>query len=156
MTEDQNETNNEAPAEEKSAGHQVFEEFQSLGSELALAFKAMWEHDDSRKLRQELRTGFSELGRQVDSAMQTAQESETAQQFGEQVKDTVDKARESDLAAKMEEGVLTGLRELNTEISKFVSSIDTSGQAGQGSDAEATEPEAGESSSAEARSDSDA
>jgi hypothetical protein len=153
MTEDQNGTTDEAAAEEKSTGHQVFEEFQSLGGELALAFKAMWEHDDSRKLRQELRTGFTELGRQVDSAIQTAQESETAQQFGEQVKDTVDKARESDLAAKMEEGVVTGLRELNTEISKFVNSIDSDRHA---SDPEAAASEDGEPSSAETGSDTEA
>ena len=124
MTEDQN-TNAESPAEEEQGTSPVFEEFQALGLELAGAFKTLWDHDDSVRLRHELRDGFTELGRQFDTAIQSASESETAQQFGEQIKETVDRARESDVAGKIEEGVLAGLRELNTQVSRFVDSVES-------------------------------
>ena len=128
MTEDQN-TTPESPVEEEQKTSPVFEEFQSLGQGLASAFKTLWDHDDSVRLRHELRDGFTELGRQFDAAIQSASESEAAQQFGEQIKDTVDRARESDVAGKVEEGVLMGLRELNNQISRFVTSIESTGAA---------------------------
>lgn len=128
MTEDQN-TTPESPVEEEQKTSPVFEEFQSLGQGLASAFKTLWDHDDSVRLRHELRDGFTELGRQFDAAIQSASESEAAQQFGEQIKDTVDRARESDVAGKVEEGVLVGLRELNNQISRFVTSLESTGAA---------------------------
>ena len=128
MTEDQN-TTPESPVEEEQKTSPVFEEFQSLGQGLASAFKTLWDHDDSVRLRHELRDGFTELGRQFDAAIQSASESEAAQQFGEQIKDTVDRARESDVAGKVEEGVLMGLRELNNQISRFVTSLESTGAA---------------------------
>jgi len=124
MTEEQN-TNTENPVEEEQGSSPVFEEFQNLGLELAGAFKTLWDHDDSIRLRHELRDGFTELGRQFDTAIQSASESATAQQFGEQIRETVDRARESDVAGKIEEGVLTGLRELNAQVSHFVDSVES-------------------------------
>jgi hypothetical protein len=83
----------------------------------------LWESDESRSLRQDLRDGFVELGRQLDTAVKSAQESDAAKEFGEQLKETMDKARQSDLAGKLEQGLITGLRELNEEISKLVGSL---------------------------------
>jgi hypothetical protein len=99
-------------------------ELQSLGQQLATAVKSLWESEDSRRLRQEIGDGFSELGRQMDSAVKSAQDSEAAQQFRGQVKETVEKAKESDVVDKIEDGLATGLRELNVQISKLVSSLE--------------------------------
>jgi DNA-binding GntR family transcriptional regulator len=136
MTEDQN-TNAESPIEEEQGTSPVFEEFQALGQELAGAFNALWDHEDSVKLRHELRDGFTELGRQFDTAIQSASESQAAQQFGEQIRETVDRARESDVASKVEEGVLLGLRELNAQVSRFVNSIESTEAAEAEAEAEA-------------------
>jgi hypothetical protein len=110
--------------EEQKSGGDVLAELQALGQQLSTAVKALWESEESRKLRGEIGDGFVELGRQVETAVQSAQESDAAKQFGEQVKETVDKARESDLASKLEEGLLNGLRELNEEMSKLVRSFE--------------------------------
>ena len=112
------------PQEEKPQGSEFMQELQSLGQQLTTAIKSMWESEDSRKLRSEISDGFIELGKQVDSAVKSAQESEAAKQFGEQVKETMDKAKESDFVGKMEEGLVTGLRELNTQLSKLVASME--------------------------------
>jgi flagellar biosynthesis/type III secretory pathway protein FliH len=77
-------------------------------------------------VRQEIGEGFVELGHQVDAAMKTAKESEAAKEFETKVKETVDKARESDVAEQVQEGLVTGLRQLNEELSKLVSSLASS------------------------------
>jgi soluble cytochrome b562 len=109
--------------EEQKKDSTILNEFEALGQQLAAAVKSLWESDETRKLRQDLRDGFVELGRQLDTAVKSAQESEAAKEFSEQVKETVDKARQSDLAGKLEQGLVTGLRELNQEISKLVGSL---------------------------------
>jgi hypothetical protein len=118
------ETKTETPRGGQQEAGEVLKELQTLGQQLVTAVRALWESEDSRKLRQEIGQGFVELGQQIDEALTSAQQSEAAKQFGVQVKDTIDKARESDLAAKLEQGLVTGLQELNDQISKFVDSLE--------------------------------
>jgi len=126
MTEERKPRDDRSATEEGAGGSAVFEELNVLGRELASAFKALWEHEDSRRMRQELQEGFIELGRQIDSAVHSAQESDPARQFSDQVKEVVDKARESDVSSKLEEGLVTGLQELNAQVSQWVSSLQPS------------------------------
>jgi hypothetical protein len=135
----------ETPAEEQeqTSGSEFMAELQSLGHQLATAVKSLWDSEDSRKLRQEIGDGFVELGKQLDSAVKSAQESEAAKQFGVQVKETGDKARESDVASKMEEGLVTGLKKMNEELSKFVTSLEPDDAAEEeAAEPASTEPEA--------------
>lgn len=122
MTEEQT-PGTDVPPEEQTADSEILDELHSLGRQLVTAVKSMWESEESRKLRQEIGEGFVELGNQLDTAVKSAQESEAAKQFSEQVKEAVDKARDSDITTKVEEGLLTGLRELNVQLSKVVDSI---------------------------------
>ena len=110
--------------EEQKTSSDILEDLQALGQQLGTAVKALWESEDSSQLRQEIGDGFVELGNQVDTAIQSAQESEAAKQFSEQVKETMDRAREADLAAKLEEGLVTGLHELNVGLGKLVASLE--------------------------------
>lgn len=109
--------------EEQKPDSQVVEELHSLGNQLVTAVKALWDSDESRKLRQEIGDGFVELGKQIDDAVKTAQNSEAAKEFKVQVKDTMDKARESDVAGQVEHNLVSGLQQLNAELSKFVDSL---------------------------------
>ncbi len=127
--------------EEKKSDSGLLEEFHALGQQLSTAVKAMWESEDSRKLRQEIGAGVMELGQQVNAAISTAQESETAKQFSGQVKEAVDRARESDLADEFERGLVTGLSELNKGISRFLASIESKAPAAKDPEAD-PEPEA--------------
>ena len=110
-------------SEEKREGSQIVGELEALGQQLASALRALWQSEESRKFRQEIGEGFAELGKQVDAAFKAAQESDAARQFSEQVKETMDKARESDVVGKVERSLVTGLRELNEQLSKTVSSL---------------------------------
>jgi len=121
MTEEEKATDRRPNGE--STGSGLFEELDTLGHELATAFKALWESEDSRRVRQELQDGFVELGRQIDAAVRSVQESDASRQLGEQVKEAVGKARETDVVGKVEEGLLVGLRELNAQLSQWVDSL---------------------------------
>ena len=101
----------------------LVKELQILGQELSAAVKSLWESEESRRLREDIGAGFVELGHQLDSAVKAAQESEAPRQFQGQLKETVEKARESELVDKIEEGLISGLRELNVQISKLVDSL---------------------------------
>jgi hypothetical protein len=123
--------------EEKKSGSDLVAELNALGQQLSAAIKALWESEESRQLRQEIGDGFVEVGRQVNSAVQSAQESETTQQIGEQVKEAMDKARESDLAAQLEEGLVIGLQDLNRGLSSLVKSMEPTAPAKEAPQSEA-------------------
>jgi hypothetical protein len=110
-------------AEEKKSGGEILDELNALGEQLVTAVKALWDSEDARKVRQEIGEGFVELGHQVDEAMKTARESEAAKEFETKVKQTMDKARESDVADQVQEGLVTGLHQLNEELSKWLGSL---------------------------------
>jgi hypothetical protein len=119
MTEDQA-SDSGIPAEGQKPEGRVLEELQSLGHELAAAVKSLWESEESRRLRQEIGDGVVRLGQQIESAVQSAQESEAAKKLGDQVKGSVEKARESDVVSRLEQSLISGLQELNRQISKLV------------------------------------
>jgi hypothetical protein len=109
--------------EEKKPGGEIVDELHALGEQLVTAVKALWDSDDARKVRQEIGDGFVELSQQVEEAIQKTKESEATKEFETKVKETVDKARESDVAGQVQEGLVTGLRQLNDEMSKWVGSL---------------------------------
>ena len=110
-------------SEEPKPTGDVLDELEALGQQLTTALKTFWESEDSRKMRQDLREGFAQFGQELDEAVKSAQESEAAKQFGEQVKDTMDKARQSDVAGQIQQGLATGLRKMNEELSKLIVSL---------------------------------
>jgi len=109
--------------EEKKPGGEIVDELHALGEQLVTAVKSLWDSEDARKVRQEIGDGFVELSHQVDEAIKTARESEATKEFETKVKETVDKARESDVAGQVQDGLVTGLRQLNEEMSKWVGSL---------------------------------
>lgn len=123
MTEEQNTT------EKKQASSEILDELESLGTQLVTAVRALWDSEDSRKLRQEIGDGFVQLGHQVDEGIKAAQDSEAAKEFKAQVQGTVDKARQSDVAGKLQENLISGLRQLNAELGKLVGSLESKGEA---------------------------
>jgi hypothetical protein len=131
--------------EERKPGGEIVDELHALGEQLVTAVKSLWDSEDARKVRQEIGDGFVELSHQVDEAIRTARESEATKEFETKVKETVDKARESDVAGQVQEGLVTGLRQLNDEMSKWVGSLapteapeaDAAASAGEDAEAEA-------------------
>jgi len=68
-------------SEEKRPESQILRELDSLGRQLTAAVRALWESEESRKLRNDIQEGFVELAGDVDKAIKSAQDSEAAQEF---------------------------------------------------------------------------
>jgi len=106
--------------EQKPMGD-IVAELRLLGQQIGSAAKALWESDDSRSVRQEIREGLEEAGRQIETAVRSFQESDAGQKLGTQVRQTVEKARDADVPGKVEQGIVDTLREVNRELGKIIS-----------------------------------
>ncbi|MBN1137132.1 MAG: hypothetical protein JXM73_11130 [Anaerolineae bacterium] len=112
-------------SEEQKPTGDVWDELKLFGQQLGTAVKSLWDSEESRNLRKEISEGLSEAVREMDKAVKDVRESDAAKEFGEQVRGTVDKARESDVVGQVQQGLVTGLRDLNAELSKLLSSWET-------------------------------
>ena len=135
-------------SEEKKPESQIVDEFESLGRQMVTAVRALWESEDAQKLRQEIREGFVVLADEVDTAIKSAQDSEAAHEFRGQVRDAVDKARASDVTHQVEQGLASGLQQLNQELSKLIASLEKS-EAGTGPETADTAETPGQSGGGE-------
>jgi hypothetical protein len=108
--------------DEQKPTSDIVAELRLLGQQIGSAAKALWQSDESRSVRGEIREGLEEAGRQIETAVRSFQDSDTGRKLGTQVKETVEKARESDAADKVEQGIIATLREVNREFGKIISS----------------------------------
>ena len=112
-------------SEEQKPTGDVLDELKLLGQQLGSAVKSLWESEESHNLRKEISEGLNEAVREMDKAVKSVQESDAAKEFSEQVRGTVDKARESDVVGQIQQGLISGLRDLNAEIGKLLNSRET-------------------------------
>ena len=112
-------------SEEQKPTGDVLGELKLFGQQLGTAVKSLWDSDESRNLRKEISEGLGEAVREMDKAVKSVQESDAAKEFSEQVRGTVDKARESDVVGQIQQGLISGLRDLNAEIGKLLNSRET-------------------------------
>jgi hypothetical protein len=109
-------------SEEQKPTGDVWGELKLFGEQLGSAVRSLWDSDESRDLRKEISDGLAEATREMDKAVKAVQDSDAAKELSQQVRGTVDKARESDIAGQIQQGLVAGLRDLNTELSKLISS----------------------------------
>jgi hypothetical protein len=134
-------------SEEKRPESQILRELESLGHQLTETVRALWESEESRKLRQDIQAGFVDLASEVDEAIKSAQDSEAAHEFRGQVRQAVDTARESDVSQQVAQGLASGLQQLNQELAKVIASLErsrTSAEAGEAPSPDATTQEGGD------------
>ena len=109
-------------SEEQKPTGDVLDELKLFGQQLGTAVKSLWDSDESRNLRKEISDGLAEAVQEMDKAVKEVRESDAAKEFGQQVRGTVDKARESDITGQIQQGLVSGLRGLNTELGKLLNS----------------------------------
>jgi len=108
--------------QEKPAGD-LSEELKRLGLQLGEAAKAAWESESSRNMQTQLREGLAEMTRQLDAATKKIAEREETLRLRAQAQRVVETARHSDVAGELQEGLLTGLREMNAVLEKAISKL---------------------------------
>jgi heparin binding hemagglutinin HbhA len=134
MSEDQNPNTN--PQSDKDTTDLV-KELREMGQQLEAAFRAAIESDRAKQLQKDIAGGVRELTSQIQSAVKSVQTDPRFQKAEERGKQAFEQARESKVVNDIQETIVSGLTQLNTQLRKVVERID----------AEATRPSAGSSPS---------
>jgi hypothetical protein len=117
---------------------EVGDQFKALGESLSRAFRTAWESEENRQHLESMKSGLKAMVDQVDQALEDVSVSPE----GQKVRREVEKAAESARAAgekALEEArphVLSAVRQVNTEMEKWIRRMEGRGQ-------EADEPDAG-------------
>ena len=120
MTEETKQHDAESAAQ--SAGD-LGEEFRRFGRQLGDTVTAAWESEESRHIRAQVGDALREMARQLDAVTKKVASHEETQKLRTQAEQLVDSVRQSDIAEDMQEGLLTGLKELNQALQKAINHL---------------------------------
>jgi len=104
---------------EKDAG-ELGEEFKRFGKQLGDTVTAAWESEEGRNIRNQIGDALKEMAQQLDSATKKIASHEDTQKLRTQAEHLVDSVRQSEVAEELQEGLLTGLKELNQALDKAI------------------------------------
>ena len=116
----------------KSAG-ELGEEFKRFGKQLGETVTAAWESEEGRTIRNQIGDALKEMAQQLDTVTKKVASHEETQKLRTQAEQLVDSVRQSEVAEELQEGLLTGLKELNQALDKAI------GRLGQTSDEDLAE-----------------
>ncbi len=93
-------------------------ELRELGRNLKSAAKAAWASEESRRLQDELQTGFGALEARLREASIEFSTGETGQRVRHEVHDFSERVRSSQVETQLRADLLSALRVVNAELKK--------------------------------------
>jgi uncharacterized phage infection (PIP) family protein YhgE len=110
--------------DEGSAGKgDLFDELKNLGSQIESLFTTAVNSEKARAIQQQIAQGVREIGTQVQSAVKTVQENPKVHEFEERGRQALREARESQFADKLQDTLVGGLHQLNSQLGKLIESF---------------------------------
>ena len=119
----ENQTPNTNPQPDKDSADLV-KELREMGQQLEAAFRAAIESDRAKQLQKDIAGGVRELTGQVQSAVKSIQTDPRFKQAEERGKQAFEQARESKVVQDIQETIVNGLTQLNTQLRKVVERIE--------------------------------
>lgn len=101
----------------------IIDQLRELGKSLEQIIRRAWESDEGYEIREQFRTGLSELNAQVDRTVESIKESEAARNLGSQVKQGLGSTVGDEFADNLRQGVSQALKTLNEQINRLVETI---------------------------------
>lgn len=95
-------------------------EFESLGRTLTDALRAAWETPESKRLREEMVDGLTELGGTLQREVDNLSNSEAAQQLRTGVSQAAEKLGSAEVQNKVRGELIGALQSLNSELQKLI------------------------------------
>jgi hypothetical protein len=95
-------------------------EFESLGHNLVEAMRAAWETPESKRLRDEVVTGLTDLGVTLKKEADNLASSQAAQQVKNGVGQVGEKLRAGEVQGKVRNELLSALQTVNNELQKVI------------------------------------
>lgn len=110
--------------EASTAAGDMGQELRRLGEQLGQTATAAWGSETSRTIRSQIGDALNEMVQQLDAAAKKIAAHEETQKLRQQAERVVDSVRESEIREEIQEGLLTGLKELNAQLEKVVKKLD--------------------------------
>lgn len=96
------------------------DEFETLGRNLIDALRSAWEAPESRRLREEVTTGLSDLGSTLKREAENLSSSPAAQKVQTSVEGVGEKLRAPEVQDKVRRELIGALQVMNTELQKVI------------------------------------
>jgi hypothetical protein len=94
------------------------DELRQLGERLGAVAKAAWESDTSRHIQQQLSEGLDSMTRELDEASKRIMAKDETQRLKTHVREVVDSPKTKEVTREIQDTLLTGLKELNTQLDR--------------------------------------
>ena len=102
-----------------AASADVADEFKRLGRQFAATLEGIFNSEEARRMETEIRAGMKTFANEVDKVFREAKDSPTATRVKEEATDVKDRVESGEMGRKAQEGVVTGLRWLSTELERL-------------------------------------
>jgi hypothetical protein len=102
--------------ERQETASDIRDELQRLGLNLRDAFESLRKSEQTEQFRQELNRGLQDLRSELEELL----DSEEVQRFQESAREAVRDVDKTDWGRKVRAGLLTALKELNTQINRVI------------------------------------
>jgi hypothetical protein len=104
----------------KAAGSSdVVEEFKRLGRQFADTLESIFTSEEARRVETEIRAGMKSFANEVEKVFNEAKESPAASRMKEEASSVKDRVETGEYSRKAQEGIVSGLRWLSTELDKM-------------------------------------
>ena len=107
-------------SENKPGEESLKEEFQILGRNLVEALRSAWEAPESRRLREEVSSGLSDLGATLKREADSLTSSPAAQKVQSSVDEVGERLRSAETQEKVRRELIGALQTVNSELQKVI------------------------------------
>jgi hypothetical protein len=97
----------------------VVEEFKRLGRQFADTLEGIFTSEEARRVESEIRAGMKSFADEVEKVFHQAAESPAAARMKEEAAGVKDRVETGEIGRKAQEGMVSGLRWLSTELEKL-------------------------------------
>ena len=99
------------------------DQFRQLGQNLKYMFQSAWESDEARKLKEEIKDGFIELGSAAEQAVDDFKVSEAGRNLKTEAEALKARFESGELEAETRQEISKALDIINTELQKVIDSF---------------------------------
>ncbi|MCZ2115455.1 MAG: hypothetical protein LC131_16755 [Anaerolineae bacterium] len=98
---------------------EIVDEFKKLGRQFADTLGGIFTSEEARRVETEIRAGMRGFADEVEKAFSQAKDSPTASRMKEEMSGVKDRVETGEFARKTQQGMVSGLRWLSTELDKL-------------------------------------
>jgi hypothetical protein len=104
----------------ESATTQIMNELSQLGHKVTAAVQTIWDSEERHKAEEEIRKALKMAGERIDHVAEDLRKSDVTKDVQGQATRAAEAVQKSEVTKQVREGLLTGLRRINEELSEFL------------------------------------